>query len=263
MALGTNWTELKKGTLNPGTGFIATVYLEAKLNRQSGNSSYVSIRERMAISQGSGSGSSYSFGVNPGNIRNEGNTTWYLASEVLAQNDNCQINHDANGNGTLNASSWFWLKQSGNDLNLELYGSVQLPRIAKAPFVSSLTSKDITYNSVNLSFSVTDNGGANVTEYSIEIFTDSSLKNKVFTAMKNSYIFTGLKPNTTYYVRGSAKNSVGIRYTSVLEFKTKAPLLYFKNNEIWKTAIPYIKKAGIWKVGTPYIKIEGKWRKIS
>ena len=132
------------------------------------------------------------------------------------------------------------------------------------PTLSAMTISNITQTSANLSFTVTNNGGASI----VDNYIDVSLTNfgtPIKTLTSNSGTVTELTPNTTYYVRGNASNGSYRGYTTVASFKTLPrpyTKLSIKKNGEWKEADTYIMVNGEWKkTEAQYIKINGEWKK--
>lgn len=97
-------------------------------------------------------------------------------------------------------------------------GSITLTKIDRAPVISALTITDITRYQAHASFTVTDQGATTVTSSAIKaslvsgdysdpwctIYGDSSGVSNIL----------NLEPNTTYYIRGEATNTIGTTYTT-------------------------------------------------
>jgi uncharacterized protein (TIGR02145 family) len=89
---------------------------------------------------------------------------------------------------------------------------------------SSVSS--ITYTSVSGGGNISSDGGATVSARGLvySTSTNPTLSNTVFTIGSGTGSFsgtlTGLTPNTTYYVRAYATNSVGTAYGSLVSFTT-------------------------------------------
>ncbi|MFZ2338510.1 MAG: fibrobacter succinogenes major paralogous domain-containing protein [Bacteroidales bacterium] len=85
---------------------------------------------------------------------------------------------------------------------------------------------DITINSVKISGEVTDDGGAEVTVrgFCWGISTNPTMQDDFIPSGTGQGEFTStietLEPNTTYYIRAFAQNSVGIAYGNELTFTT-------------------------------------------
>ncbi|ARK08850.1 cellulose binding domain-containing protein [Fibrella sp. ES10-3-2-2] len=107
--------------------------------------------------------------------------------------------------------------------------TVQAPTQA-APTVTTEAVMSITTSSALLGGNVTANGGANVTERGVVYSTNNTptIGGSGVTRMINgsgngtfySQTITSLTPNTTYYVRAYATNSVGTSYGNSLSFTT-------------------------------------------
>ena len=87
------------------------------------------------------------------------------------------------------------------------------------PTIGTPSISNITRTGAKASFSVSNNGGASI----VDNFIDASLTNfgsVVSTISSTSGTFSGLTPNTTYYVRANASNGTYRGYSSVTSFKT-------------------------------------------
>ena len=94
------------------------------------------------------------------------------------------------------------------------------------PIVSTSSSSSITGNSVDLGGNVTSDGGTTVTARGI-CWSTTSNPNLASSITINglgmgvfSSSLSGLLPNTTYYYRAYATNSVGTAYGNIMSFKT-------------------------------------------
>lgn len=115
--------------------------------------------------------------------------------------------------------------------------SMTIPSLVTTPtMTTSVTARGL--NTISASMSITNNGGANIIDRYIELFTDSACTNKVGTISgANSGTFSSLTPNTTYYVRANASNGSFRGYSSVVQTSTynyatitSAPNLTHGNN---------------------------------
>lgn len=117
-------------------------------------------------------------------------------------------------------------------VNLDYYGFSEtitfstLPEVA-LPTVGATTTSDITENSATLTAEVTSDGGGEITEkgfcYSSTNNTPTEADTKTVSTVEGNAItatLSGLKANTTYYVRAYAANKEGISYGAVATFTT-------------------------------------------
>lgn len=115
------------------------------------------------------------------------------------------------------------------------YGSVVSYTVpAVAPLVATTTPTGISYEGVTLGGTVTNNGGANITQVGVcysrsatsPSLTDgaSTVKIQLGTSSPFSTDQSGLLPNRIYYVRAYAINSAGTSYGSPLNFTTDVAL---------------------------------------
>lgn len=133
--------------------------------------------------------------------------------------------------GSINISSTYGTEKS---FNVELSGwfydettttgsaTFTLPAIPNpvtTPTVTcSVTSRGI--NTIAATMSVTNTGGATIVDRYIDIYSNSTLTTKVATITGTSGTFTGLTPNTTYYVRANASNGTYRGYSSTITTST-------------------------------------------
>lgn len=94
----------------------------------------------------------------------------------------------------------------------------------KPPSVSTAEPSEIKSNSAKIGGNVTSDGGATVTEKGIYYSTNIVSNGTKLQIGSGSGVFsttlTGLTPNTTYYVKAYATNSIGTSYGSILSLKT-------------------------------------------
>jgi len=88
-----------------------------------------------------------------------------------------------------------------------------------APTVTTTAISSITTNSASSGYTVTSNGGATVTAQGIVWNTGGSPTTSSYTGTSSGSL-TSLSPNTTYYVRAYATNSVGTSYGAQYSFTT-------------------------------------------
>lgn len=139
--------------------------------------------------------------------------------------------------------------------------SVQLLDYATAP--QSLTLSNILATGFDVSWAApADDGGAAVTSYRIQVATDAGFTNLILNTTQTglSRSVTGLDPNTTYYVRVQAINSVGGgAYASTSSSTISAQ--FIKKNGAWQPVVgAFIKKSGVWReVVAIFVKKSGTW----
>lgn len=95
------------------------------------------------------------------------------------------------------------------------------------PSINTPTISNIGRNTANASFSVSNNAGHSITDNYIDCGT-YNFGNVISTISSTSGTFSGLTPNTTYYVRANASNGYYRGYSSVTSFTTSgnAPKVY-------------------------------------
>ena len=113
-------------------------------------------------------------------------------------------------------------KKSGDVSN----GTSPTPPANTAPIVSTSNSFSASLYAVTCGGSVLSNGGASVTEkgicYNVSP-TPTILNSKIIsTDTSNNFVLTvtSLSPNTTYYIRAYATNSLGTSYGSQITIST-------------------------------------------
>ena len=253
-----NWQNIASYSVATGGGSSVTFYIDAKLSSQSGSGNYSVVDTRLnSTKQGNYvGGSGYGFGLT-GSAGVYGAGVWNYENETICTGQ-VTIGHDAYGN----MSSIIYASAYNNYLgfNINFSGDIILPRIAKAPFVSELTTSGLSYNSVSASFTITDNGGSAVTSTSLSIYSDSGLTQLVETKSGTSATFTNLHPNKNYWIVGRATNGAGTRATNTKQVNTEGSVVRLRMSGGWKEAIPYVRVNGVWKEVMPYIRSNGQWK---
>ena len=87
------------------------------------------------------------------------------------------------------------------------------------PVIKDPVLKNVTETTIESEFDVASNGGANIVDYYIDIFSDVECTHKVGTIGKNG-TFTDLVANTQYYVRSNASNGSYRGYSKVISVRT-------------------------------------------
>lgn len=129
------------------------------------------------------------------------------------------------------AKSWYRIATSSssavNHQNYSKYAGFSVRCIkSSTPTISTSAIGNILSTSATCDASVTDSGGENVTAYGIcwSTLTNPTIVNSKTIVGAGVGSFTGplsgLTPNTTYYVRAYATNSIGTNYGNELTFKT-------------------------------------------
>lgn len=98
------------------------------------------------------------------------------------------------------------------------YWEFTLDVAVQTPTVTCSASRGL--EEISASMSVTNNGGASIRDYYIDLFSNSGCTNKVGTINGTSGTFTGLTPNTTYYARANASNGTYRGYSAVKTIST-------------------------------------------
>lgn len=110
------------------------------------------------------------------------------------------------------------------------YGAVMtFETVIGLPALGSVAISNITSTSASLQGTITSHGGEDVAEAGFYYSTDESLdpSNSIQIEIKSpgttfSKSIEGLTPNTKYYVKSYAKNSIGTTYSAVTNFTTLA-----------------------------------------
>lgn len=126
-----------------------------------------------------------------------------------------------------------------------------LPTCSK-PSLSALSISNVSDTSAYISFNINNTNNGSVSDSYIDLSL-SNFGSVVKSIDSRDGTFTGLDPNRTYYVRGSAANAAGRSYTDVSSFTTGftdpgAPsnlkIAYNKNEPIPTTAYTFSWDAG-------------------
>lgn len=255
VTLNYDWQNIAHYQVSVGAATI-TFWLDCKLNRQEGNDSYVDTRLLTSVTN-SAAGSGYGFWIS-GSTGNFGTGVWtYVDGETCVSGQE-KITHNDDGTKSAVIITGAYNNYLGFDINFS--GDITLPRIPKAPYLSSISIGTVTYNSAAAIFTVTDNGGATVTSTSLSLYSDSGLTQLVETKSGTSATFTGLGPNRHYWVVGRASNSVGTRSTGQYQIDTEGSVVRVRINGQWKESVPYVRVSGQWKEVTPNIRSNGQWK---
>jgi hypothetical protein len=85
------------------------------------------------------------------------------------------------------------------------FSTATTPNVPGTPQYSS-----ITFSAVNIVWTVPGfNGGANITSYTLQCSSNNITFNNFFVGADNAFNASGLSPDSTYYCRVFATNSVG------------------------------------------------------
>ncbi len=257
VTLNYSWQNVAGHDVSFGSGAKISFWIDAKLNSQNSttNKSVVDTRLTTTI-YGQASGSGYSFWLT-GSNGTSGSTVWTYENETVLTGQ-VTITHNADGrkSSTLSGGA----SNSYLGFNFNFSGDIVLPRIPKAPTTSSLSSTNLTRNSVDLSFTVIDNGGANITSASISLYEDSNLTQLKETKNGMSSTFGGLKSNRSYWAIGTAINSAGSGNTPKLQIDLEGSIIRIFLDGEWKDALLYVKSQDEWKELMPYIKVNDEWK---
>lgn len=115
-------------------------------------------------------------------------------------------------------------------------GDWTLDAIVVTPTLNTLNITQVNETQIAYSCSVADNGGSGITDYYVDIFSDSGLTNKVGTNSGSlTGAFSGLSPNTQYYLRANSSNGYYRGYSNVASSKTYQ--------------YPYVSSVDSWLIG--------------
>lgn len=96
--------------------------------------------------------------------------------------------------------------------------SLTIPSLVTTPTLTCSATRGL--NTIEASLTITNTGGATIVDRYIDLYSDSGLTTKVATITGASGTFTGLTPNTTYYVRANASNGTFRGYSSTVTVTT-------------------------------------------
>ena len=152
-----------------------------------------------------------------------------------SQNPTIADSHTADGSGMgsfansmtgLSAGTTYYVRAYATNSVGTSYGNQVSFTTPCAPAVTTTSVTNITQNSATCGGNVTSNGGASVTARGVcwstsqnPTISNSHTADGSGTGSFSSSI-TGLSPNTTYYVRAYATNSVGTSYGNQVSFTT-------------------------------------------
>ncbi|MCA0447318.1 MAG: hypothetical protein LCH54_13925 [Bacteroidetes bacterium] len=182
----------------------------------------------------------YNSSISGGNITSDGGASVTSRGVCWSTNQNPDIflpTKTINGTGTgaftssitgLSPNTTYYVRAYATNSSGTGYGEeIRFATSITSPTVSTSPITSTTYNSSISGGNITSDGGSIVTSrgvcWSTSHNPDISLPTKTSdgtgTGTFNSSI-TGLNPNTTYYVRAYATNSVGTRYGTQINFTT-------------------------------------------
>jgi uncharacterized protein (TIGR02145 family) len=174
-----------------------------------------------------------------GNISSDGSATVSARGLVYSTSTNPTLSNTVFGIGSgtgsfsgtltgLTPNTTYYVRAYATNSVGTAYGSLvsftTLP--PGTPTLTTSSASSITYTSVSGGGNISSDGGATVSARGLvySTSTNCTLSNTVFTIGSGTGSFsgtlTGLTPNTTYYVRAYATNSVGTAYGSLVSFTT-------------------------------------------
>ena len=160
---------------------------------------------------------------------NWGDNHWLASGSI-----NISSTYGSEKSFTIQLSGWFYDETTTTGSATFTLPAIPNP-VTTPTMTASVTSRALT--SIGASMTITNTGGATIVDKYIEIFTNSACTNKVGTITGASGTFTGLTPNTTYYIRANASNGTYRGYSSVVTTSTynwatitNAPNLTHGNN---------------------------------
>lgn len=162
--------------------------------------------------------------------------------------------------GLNRGSTYFFYARAHNAINWGPWSSysttsLKVPEAPTKPLLSS-----IRMTSVDVSWLPNGPGGSPITGYVIGWGTITSNPTSTLSVAESPRIVTGLKPNTTYYIRVRTKNSIGLSAWSPYTVMKTTSGCYIKVDSTWKLAVPYVKVAGVWRIAQPWGRNLGVWK---
>lgn len=131
--------------------------------------------------------------------------------------------------GKLNSVTRYYVRAYAvSDQGIHYGNQISFVTISSIPIVSTTSISTITRNTANSGGNVTSSGGASVVQkgvcWSTAINPTTSNSRTVDGSGIGAFTstLTGLNPNTTYYVRAYAINSLGTGYGNSIQFRTLA-----------------------------------------
>ena len=197
-----------------------------------------------------------------GQVLSDGNSPVTERGIVLAQDEIPDINDrkitagtgtgsfQASVNGLLPGKTYRLRAYAVNAVGVAYGVSVEVNTEAVAPSVTTTAASAITSSSVVLAGNVTDDGGASVQERGIYWSPNPNpgpSGNKVVLGTGTGTFETtlnSLQPNTSYYYKAYAVNSVGVSYGSETTFKTLIAIPVVVTNGITDLAHQSLKSGG-------------------
>ena len=129
----------------------------------------------------------------------------------------------ANITGLANSTTYYYCAYATNSTSTAI-GDIMSFSTPTRPTVETVSASSITYHEATLSGNVRSNGGATVTARGFMYGTSASNLTQTVQSGTGTGSYTktitGLNPNTTYYYKAYATNSVGTAYGEVKQFAT-------------------------------------------
>lgn len=175
------------------------------------------------------------------------NTDFAANSAVTAFGDFADKTYYVSSSQNVSLTVTFANSTVENIDNSNFSTSVYVSKV-NTPTINKPSISSITRNTAYASFTVANNGGANIQDHYIDAFTDEACNNKVSVIEGSSGTFSGLSANTYYYVRANASNTQNLRgYSALANFYTKhnAPsvsnleLSHARSNGVYTTTFDY------------------------
>lgn len=142
---------------------------------------------------------------------NWGDNHWLASGSI-----NISSTYGSEKSFSVELSGWFY--DESTTTGSATFTLPAIPNPVTTPTITCSTTKGLT--SISASMTVTNNGGANIVDRYIDLFSDLACTNKLQTITGASGTFSNLTPNTTYYVRANASNGTLRGYSNVISTTT-------------------------------------------
>ena len=133
----------------------------------------------------------------------------------------------------------------------------QMLRVPFAP--TNLSLSNVEQQSLDMSFTDGNNGGAAVTSRQIAYNTSNTLTGATIISSDGSTHISGLLPGRRYYFWARTNNIIGNgNWSSAITTELIAGATITVGGVV-KRAVPWVNDGGVWKVARPWVKAAGFW----